>query len=88
MSEFAFFRPSQGELPSGWSGRGGQATNAYYPNGDPRGSSSGSAIAVSIGLATVTLGTETDGSIISPSSINNIVGLKPTVGLTSRSGGQ
>ncbi|KAF9484242.1 amidase signature enzyme [Pholiota conissans] len=86
MSEFAFFRGKNNELPSGWSGRGGQCTNAYYPNGDPCGSSSGSGVAASIGLSTVTLGTETDGSITCPSSLSNVVGLKPTVGLTSRAG--
>ncbi|KAJ3571120.1 hypothetical protein NP233_g3954 [Leucocoprinus birnbaumii] len=83
MSEWAQWR---GKVGSGWSGRGGQCINAYYPNGDPSGSSSGSAVAVSIGLATVALGTETDGSITLPSSNGNIVGIKPTVGLTSRAG--
>ncbi|KAK1220644.1 hypothetical protein PQX77_016597 [Marasmius sp. AFHP31] len=83
LSEFAHFR---GNLPSGWSGRGGQNTNAYFPNADPCGSSSGSGVAASIGLVTVTLGTETDGSITCPSSNNNAVGIKPTVGLTSRAG--
>ena len=85
MDEFAHFRGDN--LPSGWSGRGGQNTNAYFPNGDPCGSSSGPAVATSIGLTTVSLGTETDGSIVCPSSNNNIVGIKPTVGLTSRAGG-
>ncbi|KAF9497570.1 amidase signature enzyme [Pleurotus eryngii] len=84
MDEFAHFRGDN--LPSGWSGRGGQNTNAYFPNGDPCGSSSGPGVATSIGLATVSLGTETDGSIVCPSSNNNIVGIKPTVGLTSRAG--
>ena len=56
-------------------------------NADPCGSSSGSAVAASIGLVTVTLGTETDGSITCPADHNNIVGIKPTVGLTSRAGG-
>ncbi|KAH0581111.1 hypothetical protein H2248_012239 [Termitomyces sp. 'cryptogamus'] len=83
LSEFAEFR---GNLASGWSGRGGQSTNAYFPNADPCGSSSGSGIAASIGLVAVTLGTETDGSITCPSSHNNIAGIKPTVGLTSRAG--
>ncbi|PAV17947.1 amidase signature enzyme [Pyrrhoderma noxium] len=83
LSEWAHFR---GNLASGWSGRGGQSTNAYFPNADPCGSSSGSGIAASIGLAAVTLGTETDGSITCPSSNNNLVGIKPTVGLTSRAG--
>jgi amidase len=84
LSEFAHFR---GNVASGWSGRGGQCTNAYFPGADPCGSSSGSGVAASIGLAAATLGTETDGSITCPSSNNNIVGIKPTVGLTSRAGG-
>ncbi|KAG7098340.1 hypothetical protein E1B28_000300 [Marasmius oreades] len=83
LSEFAHFR---GNLPSGWSGRGGQNTNAYFPNADPCGSSSGSGVAASIGLAAVTLGSETDGSITCPASNNNAAGIKPTVGLTSRAG--
>ncbi|KAG6871798.1 hypothetical protein C0995_016438 [Termitomyces sp. Mi166 len=83
LSELAHYR---GNCASGWSGVGGQTTSAYYPNADPSGSSSGSGVAASIGLAAVTIGTETDGSIISPSSHNNIVGIKPTVGLTSRAG--
>ncbi|KAI0819875.1 amidase signature enzyme [Trametes gibbosa] len=83
LSEWAHFR---GNVPSGFSGRGGQATSAYVPLGDPSGSSSGSGIGTSIGLAAAALGTETDGSIISPSNMNNLVGIKPTVGLTSRAG--
>ncbi|KAG6847917.1 hypothetical protein H0H93_004893 [Arthromyces matolae] len=83
LSEFAEFR---GNLPNGWSGRGGQASSAYFPHADPCGSSSGSGISASIGLSAVTLGTETDGSITCPSSRNNIAGIKPTVGLTSRAG--
>ncbi|THU98508.1 amidase signature enzyme [Dendrothele bispora CBS 962.96] len=83
LSEFAHFR---GNLASGWSGRGGQCTAAYFPASDPCGSSSGSGVAASIGLAAVTLGTETDGSITCPSSQNNLAGIKPTVGLTSRAG--
>ncbi|KAF8734571.1 Amidase signature enzyme, partial [Rhizoctonia solani] len=71
---------------SGWSAVGGQATNPYYPAADPCGSSSGSGVAIAIGLAAGSLGTETDGSIICPSSYNNLVGVKPTVGLTSREG--
>ncbi|KAH7929278.1 amidase signature enzyme [Leucogyrophana mollusca] len=77
LSEWAHFR---GNIASGWSGRGGQSTNAYYPDGDPCGSSSGSAIASSIGLSAVSLG------ITCPANQNNIVGIKPTVGLTSRAG--
>ncbi|KAL4264252.1 Amidase signature (AS) superfamily protein [Pleurotus pulmonarius] len=84
LSEFARFRA--GSLPSGWSGRGGQNTNAYFPNADPCGSSSGSGVATSIGLTAVSLGTETSGSITCPSSNNNLAGIKPTVGLTSRAG--
>ncbi|PCH37606.1 amidase signature enzyme [Wolfiporia cocos MD-104 SS10] len=83
LSEFAHFR---GNLASGWSGRGGQCTNAYFPHADPCGSSAGSAVAASIGLAAVTLGTETDGSITCPANQNNLAGIKPTVGLTSRAG--
>ncbi|KAJ7120181.1 amidase signature enzyme [Mycena epipterygia] len=83
LSEWAHFR---GNIASGWSGRGGQASNAYFPHADPCGSSSGSGIAASIGLAAVTLGTETDGSITCPTSNNNLAGIKPTVGLTSRAG--
>ncbi|KAI0634590.1 amidase signature enzyme [Trametes polyzona] len=83
LSEWANFR---GIVPSGFSGRGGQASSAYVPLGDPSGSSSGSGIGASIGLAAAALGSETDGSIVSPSSANNLVGIKPTVGLTSRDG--
>lgn len=84
LSEWANFR---GRVPSGFSGRGGQATNPYFPNADPSGSSAGSGISSAIGLAAGALGSETDGSILSPSSKNNLVGIKPTVGLTSRAGG-
>lgn len=84
LSEFAHFRGNN--LPSGWSGRGGQCTNAYFPHADPCGSSSGSGVASAIGLTAVALGTETDGSITCPSSNNNLAGIKPTVGLTSRAG--
>ena len=85
LSEFAHFR---GNLASGWSGRGGQCTNAYFPHADPCGSSSGSGVATSIGLTAVSLGSETDGSITCPTSNNNLAGIKPTVGLTSRAGGR
>ncbi|RDB19688.1 hypothetical protein Hypma_013333 [Hypsizygus marmoreus] len=84
MSEFANARGI--DIPPGWSPRGGQTMNPYYYNGDPCGSSSGSGVAAAVGLATVTLGTETDGSITCPSSHNNVVGIKPTLGLTSRHG--
>ncbi|KAI0819882.1 amidase signature domain-containing protein [Trametes gibbosa] len=83
LSEWARFRDN---VPQGFSGRGGQASSPYVHLGDPSGSSSGSAIGVAIGLAAAALGTETDGSIVSPSSANNLVGIKPTVGLTSRDG--
>lgn len=74
-------------IPRGWSQIGGQCSSAYYLKGDPSGSSSGSAVAVSIGLVTIALGTDTNGSITCPSSNNNLVGIRPTVGLTSRKGG-
>lgn len=77
---------ARGKVQIGWSGRGGFTTGAYYPNSNTCGSSSGSGVAASIGLATITLGTETDGSISCPSSFSNIVGIKPTLGLTSRAG--
>ncbi|KAJ8463583.1 hypothetical protein ONZ45_g17529 [Pleurotus djamor] len=81
------FSHARGEgLANGWSGRGGQTTGAYLKNADPCGSSSGSAVATSIGHTTVALGTETDGSITCPADYNNVVGIKPTVGLTSRAG--
>lgn len=86
LAEWACFR---GEgVPYGFSAYGGQATAPYYPNLDPSASSSGSAIASAIGLAAATLGSETTGSIVLPASRNNIVGIKPTVGLVSRSGGR
>ncbi|KAK0105868.1 hypothetical protein ONS95_004381 [Cadophora gregata] len=83
LSQWANFRSSNSS--SGWSAYGNQTTSAYFPNGDPSGSSSGSGVGTSIGLAWASLGTETDGSILSPSSVNNLVGIKPSVGLTSRS---
>nr|KMM66813.1 LOW QUALITY PROTEIN: glutamyl-tRNA(Gln) amidotransferase subunit A [Coccidioides posadasii RMSCC 3488] len=82
LSEWANFRSTNST--NGWNAYGGQVTGAYYPNQDPSGSSSGSGVASDLGLAWATLGTETSGSIVSPGSSNNIVGLKPTVGLTSR----
>lgn len=84
LSEWANFRGSLST--SGWSGRGGQTRNPYALDRNPSGSSSGSAVAVSASLCAVAVGTETDGSILSPSSFNGIVGLKPTLGLISRSG--
>ncbi|HZR20015.1 MAG TPA: amidase [Verrucomicrobiae bacterium] len=84
LSEWANFRGSNST--SGWSGRGGQTRNPYALDRNPSGSSSGSAAAVSANLCAVAVGTETDGSVLSPSSFTGIVGLKPTVGLVSRSG--
>ena len=84
LSEWANFRSSRSS--SGWSSRGGQTKNAYDLARNPCGSSSGSAVAVAANLCAFSIGTETNGSIICPSSINGIVGLKPTVGLVSRSG--
>lgn len=84
LSEWANFR---GELStSGWSGLGGQTRNPYDLSRNPCGSSSGSAVAVSANLTMVAIGTETNGSIVCPSHQNGIVGIKPTVGLLSRSG--
>ncbi|KAM1453837.1 hypothetical protein FF1_003442 [Malus domestica] len=84
LSEWSHWR-SNG-APSGWSARGGQGVNPYNSLATPCGSSSGSAISAAANLATVTLGTETDGSILCPSSYNSVVGIKPTNGLTSRAG--
>lgn len=85
MGEWAQFRSSIGSSSHGWSAYGGQAVGAYHPNQDPHGSSSGSAVAVSVGLAPIALSTETSGSIVNPAETNNLVGVKPTLGLTSRS---
>tara|TARA_R110002003_G_scaffold3_30_gene199 strand:- start:4657 stop:5949 length:1293 start_codon:yes stop_codon:yes gene_type:complete len=82
LSQWANYRSSNSS--NGWSAQGGQTYGAYYPGQDPSGSSSGSGVSSSIGLAVAALGTETDGSIISPSQMNNLVGIKPTLGLTSR----
>ena len=84
MSEWAYFKSAPGS--SGWSARSGQSRNPYVLNRTPCGSSSGSAIAVAANLVTVSIGTETDGSIICPAGVNGVVGIKPTVGLTSRAG--
>jgi amidase len=84
LSEFANWRSTQSV--SGWSSRGGQTRNPYVINRNPCGSSSGSGVAVSANLCVLAIGTETDGSIICPASINGIVGIKPTVGLWSRQG--
>jgi amidase len=84
LSEWANFRSTSS--CSGWSSRGGQTKCPYILDHNPCGSSSGSGVAVAANLCVVAIGTETDGSITCPASINNIVGLKPTVGLWSRSG--
>ena len=84
LTEWANFRSSQS--CSGWSSRGGQTKNPYILDHNPCGSSSGSGVAVSANLCVVAIGTETDGSVTCPASTNGIVGLKPTVGLLSRSG--
>lgn len=84
LSEWANFRSF--ESVSGWSGRGGQTNNPYGLDRNPCGSSSGSAAATSANFATVSFGTETDGSIVCPGNANGVVAIKPTVGLTSRAG--
>jgi amidase len=84
LSEWANFRSF--ESVSGWSGRGGQTNNPYGIARNPCGSSSGSGAAVSSNFSAVSFGTETDGSIVCPANVNGVVGLKPTVGLTSRAG--
>ena len=84
MSEWGYMRSRRG--CSGWSSRGGQVRNPYALDRSPSGSSSGSAVAVAANLCTAAIGAEVDGSIVRPASINGIVGLKPTVGLVSRSG--
>ena len=84
LSEWANFRSSRSS--SGWSGRGRQCRNPYVLDRTPSGSSSGSAVSVSANLCAVAVGTETDGSIISPANTCGIVGLKPTVGVLSRAG--
>jgi amidase len=84
LSEWANFRSIKST--SGWSGRGGQTKNPYALDRNPSGSSSGTGAAIAASLAAVGIGTETDGSIVSPSSCCGLVGLKPTVGLVSRSG--
>ena len=83
-TEWANFRGNNSS--SGWSGRGGQTRNPYALDRNPSGSSSGSGVAVSANLCVVAIGTETNGSILSPASANGIVGFKPTVGLVSRAG--
>jgi len=84
MSEWGFFRSDQG--CSGWSTLGGQTKNPYVLDRSPCGSSSGSGTAVSASLCTVAIGAETDGSVTRPAGMTGIVGLKPTIGLVSRTG--
>lgn len=84
LSEWANFRSTQS--CSGWSSRGGQTKNPYILDHNPCGSSAGSGTAVSANLCVVAVGTETDGSVVCPASVNGVVGIKPTVGLVSRSG--
>lgn len=84
LSEWANFRGPKSS--SGWSGLGGQTKNPYVLTANPCGSSSGSGVAVSANLCVVAIGTETNGSIVCPSTANGIVGIKPTVGLWSRQG--
>jgi amidase len=84
LSEWANFRSTRST--SGWSGRGGQTKNPYVLDRNPCGSSAGTGTAIAANLAAVGIGTETDGSIICPSAVAGLVGIKPTVGLVSRSG--
>lgn len=84
LSEWANFRSPHST--SGWSARGGQCRNPYSLERTPLGSSAGSGVAASANFAAATLGTETDGSIVLPAAANGVVGIKPTVGLTSRAG--
>ena len=84
LSEWANFRSTSST--SGWSGRGGQTRNPYILDRNPCGSSSGTGAAIAANFAAIGIGTETDGSIVCPSSICGIVGIKPTIGLVSRSG--
>jgi len=84
LSEWANFRSTNSS--SGWSGMGGQTRNPYLLTANTCGSSSGSGVAASANLATLTIGTETDGSVVCPAAYNGVVGIKPTVGLVSRTG--
>src|SRR5204862_831915 len=84
LSEWANFRSSHST--SGWSGRGGQTKNAYVQDRNPCGSSSGSGASAAANLCAAAIGSETDGSVVCPSSANSLVGIKPTVGLIGRSG--
>ena len=84
LSEWANFRSTRST--SGWSARGGQTKNPYALDRNPSGSSSGTGAAIAASLAAIGVGTETDGSIVSPSNVNGLVGMKPTLGLISRTG--
>src|ERR687892_735878 len=84
LSEWANFRSTRST--SGWSGRGGQTRNPYALDRNPSGSSSGSGAAIAANFAAAAVGTETDGSIVSPSNNCGLVGVKPTLGLVSRTG--
>src|SRR5436190_7072791 len=84
LSEWANFRSSHSS--SGWSGRGGQTKNPYVLDRNPCGSSSGTGAGVAANLSAIGVGTETDGSVVCPSSANSLVGIKPTLGLISRAG--
>lgn len=84
MTEWAAYRSTK--MPNGWNARVGQTVNPYNSTADPCGSSSGSAVSVAANMAAISLGTETAGSILCPSNSNSVVGIKPTVGLTSRAG--
>jgi len=84
LSEWANFRSTKST--SGWSGRGGQVNNPYALDRNPCGSSSGTGAAIAANLAAIGVGTETDGSIVCPSGANALVGIKPTIGLVSRTG--
>src|SRR5436305_4216275 len=84
LSEFANFRSSHST--SAWSSRGGQTKCPHILNRNPSGSSAGSGSAAAANLCAIAIGTETDGSVVSPASVNGLVGIKPTVGLWSRTG--
>src|SRR5262249_16935691 len=84
LSEWANFRGTASS--SGWSARGGQCRNPYALDRSPSGSSSGSGAGAAASLCAAALGSETDGSIVSPSSVSGLVGVKPTIGLVSRTG--
>ncbi|WP_051032503.1 amidase family protein [Holdemania massiliensis] len=86
LSEFAYWVARSRKMPSGFSSRSGQVVNPYDPELDPSGSSSGSAVAVAAELVPFSIGTETNGSLVSPARNNAVATIKPTVGLISRSG--